>query len=145
MTDSQTSDVDLSEEATHSGGLSHSGPAPVHPIGLPQSLTGKEIVRLMRKNGKTIESLSFRMGIPQKRIRQIREKGTADVLAIRDWMEAITGVDPGPIPEKIRICGTREEGNCCYCGCPLYSGDEAFEYVGSMFCSTTCCRKSRGW
>lgn len=28
---------------------------------------------------------------------------------------------------------------------PLYIGDPAFEYVGEMFCSTTCCRKSRGW
>lgn len=111
----------------------------------PQALTGKQIVNLMRKHKKTIESLAFRMGITQKRIRKIREQGLADVLAIRDWIEAITGEDPGPIPERYRIGGIQEEGSCCFCGFPLYSGDEAFEYVGSMFCSTTCCRKSRGW
>lgn len=113
---------------------------------LIERLDGKQVVSLMRKHKKTIRGLSFAMGITQKRIRQVREKGLTDHLAIRDWLQAITGEDPGPIPERYRIRGGRgEEGECCYCGFPLFSGDEAFEYVGSMYCSVTCCRCSRGW
>jgi len=66
-------------------------------------------------------------------------------LAVRDWIQAITGVDPGPIPEKFRIANRQEEGSCCFCGYPLFVDDEAFDYVGEMFCSTSCARKSRGW
>ena len=90
-------------------------------------------------------SLAFRLGTSQKRVRQIRDSGLADVLAIRDWIQAITGTDPGPIPEKYRINKLLEEGSCCFCGYPLYTGDEAFDYVGEMFCSISCARKSRGW
>ena len=90
-------------------------------------------------------SLAFRLGTSQKRVRQIRDSGLTDVLAIRDWIQAITGIDPGPIPEKYRINKLQEEGSCCFCGYPLYVGDDAFDYVGEMFCSTSCARKSRGW
>ena len=27
----------------------------------------------------------------------------------------------------------------------LFVGDMAYEYVGEVFCSVTCCRKSRNW
>ncbi len=112
---------------------------------LPTSLSGKEVTALMRKHKVKIDSLAFRLGTSQKRVRQIRDTGLTDVLAIRDWIQAITGVDPGPIPEKYRINKLQEEGSCCFCGYPLYNGDEAFDYVGEMFCSTSCARKSRGW
>ena len=115
------------------------------PSKLPSSLSGTEIVRLMQKHKVTIEALAFRLGTTQKRVRKIRNTKLADSLAVRDWIQAITGQDPGPIPEKVRIHNRQEEGECCFCGYPLYVGDEAYEYVGSMFCSTTCCRKSRGW
>jgi hypothetical protein len=111
----------------------------------PSSLTGKEVIRLMRKHRKRISSLACRMGVTQKRIRQVREQGLQNGLAVRDWLEAITGVDPGPIPELFRIRRQNEECDCCFCGCPLYVGDDAFEYVGEAFCSITCCRHSRGW
>jgi hypothetical protein len=113
-------------------------------IALPSSLTGKEVVALMRKHKVTIESLAFRIGTSMKRIRKIRESGLQDVLAVRDWIQAITGEDPGPLPEKYRINNRQEEGSCCFCGYPLYIDDSAYEYVGSMFCSVSCCRKSRG-
>lgn len=109
------------------------------------SLAGPELVRLMRKHKVTIESLAFRLGTSRKRVRQVRNTKLDDPLAVRDWIQAITGEDPGPIPEKYRVHSRQEEGDCCFCGFPLYSGDDAYEYVGSMFCSITCCRKSRGW
>ena len=112
---------------------------------LPTSLSGKEVTTLMRKHKVNIDSMAFRLGTSQKRVRQIRDSGLADVLAIRDWIQAITGTDPGPIPEKYRINKLQEEGSCCFCGYPLYTGDEAFDYVGEMFCSISCARKSRGW
>jgi hypothetical protein len=112
---------------------------------LPSSVSGAEIARLMRKHKVTIEALAFRLGTTQKRVRKIRNTKLGDPLAVRDWIQAITGTDPGPIPEKFCVQNRQEEGECCFCGYPLYVGDDAFEYVGSMFCSITCCRKSRGW
>jgi hypothetical protein len=112
---------------------------------LIERLDGKQVVSLMRKHKKTIRGLSFAMGITQKRIRQVRAQGLTDPLSIRDWLEAITGEDPGPIPGRYRVSGRNEEGDCNYCGFPLFSGDEAYEYVGGMYCSVSCCRQSRGW
>ena len=60
-------------------------------------LRGPEIACLMRRHHVTIRGLSERMGIPMKRIREVRRDGLACRHAIRDWIEAITGQDPGPI------------------------------------------------
>lgn len=109
------------------------------------ALSGKQIVDLMRKHKKTIETLAFRLGNSRKRVRQVRESGLSDPLIVRDWLEAITGNDPGPLPEKYRINHITEEGNCCNCGYPMGVGDEAFGYVGDIFCSIACCRQSRNW
>lgn len=109
------------------------------------TLTGEDVVRLMRKHKKTIEALAFRLGTSQKRVRKARESGLSDPLVVRDWMEAITGDDPGPLPERYRINHITEEGNCCNCGYPMGVGDEAYGYVGDIFCSISCCRKSRNW
>lgn len=117
----------------------------IEPSKIPSSLTGAEIVRLMRMHKVTIEALAFRLGTTQKRVRKIRNTKFDNSLAVRDWIQAITGEDPGPIPQKVCIHSRQDEGDCCFCGCPLYAGDDAYEYVGSLFCSTTCCRKSRGW
>lgn len=58
-------------------------------------MTGKELFRLMRKHRVTIRELKARTGITLKRIRQVRESGLADANAVRDWVQAITGRDPG--------------------------------------------------
>lgn len=108
-------------------------------------LAGEVIVRLMRQHRKTIEGLSFRMGIPEKRIRQARAVGIRDPYAIRDWLQAITGQDPGPLPRSFQILNPVEEDCCSYCGYPLLVGDPGFEYVGDLFCSIACCRTSRKW
>ena len=60
-------------------------------------MTGVEIVSLMRRHRVTIRALSQRMQITQKRIRQVRQSGLQDRNSARDWIEAITGCDPGPL------------------------------------------------
>ena len=64
---------------------------------LTTPLTGQQVTRLMRQYRVTIRALSQPTGITQKRIRQVRSTGLGDRNAIRDWIEAITGKDPGPI------------------------------------------------
>ncbi len=59
-------------------------------------MTGKELVKLMRVNRVTIRELSRRTQITQKRIRLRRITGVSCKLANRDWIQAITGTDPGP-------------------------------------------------
>ena len=61
-----------------------------------ETMIGREIRTLMRKNKMTIRDLSAKMGITMKRIRQVRSAGLACPFAVRDWTEAITGADPGP-------------------------------------------------
>jgi len=51
----------------------------------------------MRVNKTTIRALAERMQITMKRIRKIREIGLDDRNAIRDWIQGITGEDPGPV------------------------------------------------
>ena len=60
-------------------------------------ITGDEIKREMSRAKITIRQLSQRMGITQKRIRQIRdgERELTTLYATRDWIEGITGNDPG--------------------------------------------------
>lgn len=111
----------------------------------PSTLSGRDVVSLMRKHKRTIKGLAFQLGTTQKRVRQIRERGLESALAVRDWLQAITGNDPGPIPDKFAIRHHTEEAECNFCGCPLYVGDEAYEYVSDVFCSVTCCRHARGW
>lgn len=110
---------------------------------LNTTLSGKEVVSLMRRHQKTIAGLSFAMNITQQRIRQVRVKGLADRNAVRDWLQFITGEDPGPLPERYRISRRDEEADCGYCGCPLFVGDQAYEYGLAVYCSLECCRKSR--
>ncbi len=109
------------------------------------SLSGIEVKALMRRHRKTIEELSFRMGITQKRLREVREKGLHDVYALRDWLEAVTGEDVGPLPERYYIRHWTEEGSCRECGYPMDVGEHAFLYLSDIFCSVACCRLSRGW
>ena len=108
-------------------------------------LTGQEVTSLMRRHKKTIESLAFRMGLTQKRIREVRERGLRDPYAVRDWIQAITDQDIGPLPERYLIRHITEETLLRQCGCPLDLGDHAYEYAGDIFCSAECCRQSRGW
>jgi hypothetical protein len=58
-----------------------------------QYCTGPTLCRLMRV---TIRALAARMQIPMCRIRQGRGTGLTCPHAARDWLQAMTGVDPGP-------------------------------------------------
>ena len=60
-------------------------------------LDGADVRRLMRVNKVTIRELAKRMQITMKRIRQIREIGLRDKPTIRDWVQSITGEDPGEL------------------------------------------------
>jgi hypothetical protein len=58
-------------------------------------LTGPTLCRLMRRHQVTIRTLAARLGVPMTRVRLWRHEGIADRHAARDWLEAITGQDPG--------------------------------------------------
>ena len=58
-------------------------------------MTGKELATLMRRHKVTIRELARRTQMTQQRIRLRRETGL-DPEAARDWIQAITGADPGP-------------------------------------------------
>lgn len=60
-------------------------------------LDGTDVCRLMRVHKVTIRELAKRMQITMKRIRQIREIGLSDRPTIRDWVQGITGEDPGEL------------------------------------------------
>ncbi len=111
----------------------------------PATLSGKAIVGLMRKHRVKLRELAYRLGTTLKRIRQIRKDGLKCALTIRDWIQAITGDDVGPIPEPIVIAQKHESTSCEFCGMPLQLMDPAYAYVGEVYCSVTCCRTSRGW
>lgn len=53
-------------------------------------LTGAEVRRLMRKNGLTIKGIAQRVGITQKRVREVRANGVTDFLA-DEWHYYLTG------------------------------------------------------
>ena len=52
---------------------------------------------MMRVNKVTMRELKRRMGISLTRIRRARDAGVFGVNVARDWVEAITGRDPGRI------------------------------------------------
>lgn len=53
-------------------------------------LSGTMLIALMRLNGKTIESLARAMGITQKRVREVRERGVSGEGYVLDWLEALS-------------------------------------------------------
>jgi hypothetical protein len=72
----------------------------VHPADVaraigPVRLSGPDLCKVMRQHKVTIAELKARTGITMKVIRQRRESGLANPYAIRDWLQAITGTDPG--------------------------------------------------
>lgn len=61
-------------------------------------LTGPQLCRLMRQHHTPMRTLAARMGIPLKRIRVMRQHGFSNPHVQRDWLQVITGTDPGPQP-----------------------------------------------
>jgi len=58
-------------------------------------MTGKSLTSMMRREHVTIRQLKARSGFTLKRIREVRESGIYDAHVCRDWIQSITGADPG--------------------------------------------------
>ncbi len=66
-------------------------------------LTGQTLCRLMRRHQVTIRCLAQRLDLPMKRVRRRRQEGIADCHVARDWIEAITGQDPGRLHGPVHL------------------------------------------
>ena len=108
----------------------------------PSLLKGKDIVSLMRKYRITIAVLAAKVGASQRRVRLLRQTGLADATVIRDWLEAITGQDPGPVPRYCRIENPYEGAACHFCRYPLFHNDVAWRCADRVYCTMDCCVKS---
>jgi hypothetical protein len=64
-------------------------------------LSGPDLCTLMRRHRVTIRMLAQRMDIPMTRVRYRRRHGIAEWNVMRDWAQAITGVDPGAVPHPV--------------------------------------------
>ncbi len=60
-------------------------------------LNGPQITRLMRRHGWTIRRMAASMGLTMTRVRHVRVHGTTRHYDSRDWLQAITGEDPGDL------------------------------------------------
>tara|TARA_R110000796_G_scaffold57672_1_gene132883 strand:+ start:1285 stop:1581 length:297 start_codon:yes stop_codon:yes gene_type:complete len=67
---------------------------------------GKEIFSTMRKHSVTMRQFKTRTGITLKRQREVRNNGLS-YGAARDWIQAITGTDPGEMHHPI-VCPCEE-------------------------------------
>ncbi len=73
-------------------------------------LSGHDMRRLMRRHQVTIRALAARLDIPMTRVRYRRLYGIDEWTIIRDWVEAITGVDPGAVPRPVPREGGETHG-----------------------------------
>ncbi|MBW8833447.1 MAG: hypothetical protein JF606_29560 [Burkholderiales bacterium] len=55
-----------------------------------RSLTGRDIVRLMRLHRRTMRAIKAEYGVPLKRVREVRARGVTGFMA-EDWYRIITG------------------------------------------------------
>ena len=108
----------------------------------PSMLTGEDIVRLMREHRITIPILASQVGLSQRRVRLLKHTGLTDAAVIRDWLEAITGQDPGPVPKRCKIENEYEGAECHFCGYPLFHGDVVWRYADHAYCTIDCVRKN---
>ena len=72
-----------------------------HRVTPPWSLSGRDIRTLMRRHHVTIRALAQRLDIPMTRVRYRRLHGIEEWNVLRDWVEAITGADPGAVPHPV--------------------------------------------
>lgn len=103
----------------------------------PRTLTGVELCRWMRRFRTTIRDLAQRLGITQRRIRECRRVGLGNPHTVRDWLEAITGHDPGPRPDIVNL-QRWELPLTCRCGRRLFLGHAVLQVYRHTWCSTDC-------
>lgn len=54
-------------------------------------MNANRIQFLMRSNRVTIRGLAAKMGVTQKRVREVRAQGVRGYMLVCDWHEGITG------------------------------------------------------
>lgn len=64
---------------------------------MKRAMNGGDLTKLMRSYGVTIKQLAERMDITMKRVREVRKHGTMSWNSKRDFVQAVTGVDPGDL------------------------------------------------
>ncbi len=110
-----------------------------------QSVSGDELVAMMKEHGKSVPYMAFRLGASVDEIGQARKSGLDDPETIFRWLDALSDDEPAIIPDSHRLQGEAQSFDCNFCGTPVIPGDDAFEFSGEVFCSITCCRFSQGW
>jgi hypothetical protein len=75
--------------------------APCRDVTPPWSLSGRDLCWLMRQHRVTIRMLARCLDLPMTRVRYRRRQGIEEWHILRDWVEAITGVDPGAVPHPV--------------------------------------------
>ena len=94
----------------------------------------RQLIHIMAGN---IRDLAQRLGMTQRRIRECRRAGLGNPHAVRDWLEAITGHDPGPRPE-VAYVQRWELPLTCRCGRHLLLGDGVWRVYRHSWCSIDC-------
>lgn len=126
-------------------GLQLTKPPKLATVRPPLMMSGMEVASLMRKHKVSIRELSARSGITMKRIREVRTQGIDRPSVVRDWLQIISGVDPGPIPEMCEFRSGEGRDDCKLCGYPFRTRDRIFLELGEKYCSVSCCRRDHNW
>lgn len=58
-------------------------------------MTSGQVRGLMLRHHKTVKAVASKMKVPEDRVREARARGVAGAAVIRDWVQGITGKDPG--------------------------------------------------
>jgi hypothetical protein len=58
-------------------------------------IDGRDVCRLMRRHGVKTRDLKARSGLTIRAIREARAAGIVGPYRVRDWVQAISGSDPG--------------------------------------------------
>ncbi len=108
-------------------------------------LSPTEIQKLMLENKITEAYIAFRLGWSCGRVKRACQNGMSKPNEIEQWLEAIAEVGQSDVPVESRIRNDAQQQECNFCGYPMNSGDQVFEYHQNVYCSTDCCRTSCGW
>jgi len=67
-------------------------------------LQGNHMETLMRCYRMGIRELAQRLDVPMRRVRQVRAEGVQGEAYVRDWIQGVTGLDPGPVDREQTEC-----------------------------------------
>jgi hypothetical protein len=69
------------------------GPGPLNIRDMPDSMTGQDLTKLMRKYKRTIRGVSETLGVSMSRVRDVMNNGLPTRAHVMDWAEAIVDQD----------------------------------------------------